>query len=172
MRLRNLLYLNQKQKRRGLNKWLSLKDRINLIMDKTSIGIVDFKLHRQEKLKPSSINRDLSALRHIINYAKRDRVFYEENPVTVSGLITEDNLRDRVLSFEEEERLMACGAPHLIPILHTALNTGMRKGEILFLKWDNVDFNNRLFIISASNNKGKKAKKSRLIHIREKFYWN
>ena len=54
---------------------------------------------------------------------------------------------------------MACSAPHLIPILHTALNTGMRKGEILSLKWDNVDFNNRLFIISASNNKSKKAKK-------------
>jgi len=60
---------------------------------------------------------------------------------------------------------MACSAPHLIPILHTALNTGMRKGEILSLKWENVDFNNRLFIISASNNKSKKAKKSRLIHI-------
>ena len=54
---------------------------------------------------------------------------------------------------------MACSAPHLIPILHTALNTGMRKGEILSLKWNNVDFDNNLFIINALNNKSKKTKR-------------
>ena len=83
-----------------------------MIRDKTSIGIVDFKLHRQEKLKPSSINREFSTLRHIINYSKRDRMIYGENPVTISGLLHEYNLRDRVLTPEEEQRLMACSAPH------------------------------------------------------------
>jgi len=66
-------------------------------------------------------------IKEYILYAKRDKKFYGDNPVTVSGLMTEDNLRDRVLSFEEEERLMASSASHLIRILETALNTGMRK---------------------------------------------
>ncbi|MDA2920700.1 site-specific integrase [Desulfobacterota bacterium AH_259_B03_O07] len=114
---------------------------------------------RQEKLKPSSINRELSTLRHIINYAKRNKKFYGENPVTVSGLMTEDNQRDRILTPDEETRLMDHSAPHLKPILVTALNTGMRKGEILSLKWDCVDFDNNLFIINAPNNKRKKVKR-------------
>lgn len=50
-------------------------------------------------------------------------------------------------------------ADHLRPILITALNTGMRNGEILSLTQNNVDFDNNLFIINASNNKSKKAKR-------------
>lgn len=54
---------------------------------------------------------------------------------------------------------MSSSTDHLKPILATALNTGMRKGEILSLTWNNVDFENNLFIINASNNKSKKAKR-------------
>jgi integrase len=35
----------------------------------------------------------------------------------------------------------------------------MRKGEILSLKWEDIDFDNNLFIINASNNKSKKVKR-------------
>ena len=79
--------------------------------------------------------------------------------MSASGLLTEDNQRDRVLTFEEEERLLACSAEHLKPILVAALNTGMRIGEILSLTWSNVDFDNNLFIITSANNKSKKIKR-------------
>ncbi len=125
----------------------------------TPKDIEDFKSSRLETLKPATVNRELATLRHIINLAKRWKKFYGENPVSVSGLMTEDNHRDRVLSFEEEERLLACSADHLKPILITALNTGMRRGEILSLKWNNVDFDNSVFIISSTNNKSKKTKR-------------
>jgi integrase len=42
-------------------------------------------------------------------------------------------------------------------ILTTALDTGMSEGEILSLTLNNVDFDNNLFIINASNNKSKKV---------------
>jgi len=73
--------------------------------------------------------------------------------------MTADNQRNRVLSVEEEESLLANNALHLQPIILIALNTGMRKGEILSLKWDNVHFNNNIFIITALNNKSKKTKR-------------
>lgn len=44
------------------------------------------------------------------------------------------------------------------PILFAALNTGMRRGEILSLKWENVDFNNNVIIITATNNKNRQNK--------------
>lgn len=60
---------------------------------------------------------------------------------------------------EEENRLLVGSASHLRPILITALNTGMRRGEILTLRWENVDFENNVFIINATNNKSKKIKR-------------
>ena len=86
-------------------------------------------------------------------------MYYGENPVSISGLLTEDNQRDKVLTPEKEERLLACSAEHLMPILITALNTGMRKGEILSLKWSYVDFENNMLIIDALNNKSKRVKR-------------
>lgn len=83
---------------------------------------------------------------------------FGENMVSVAGLLTEDNLRKRVLSVEEENKVLGCSAPHLRPIIITALNTGMRRGEILSLKWENVDFENKIFIITATNNKSKRIK--------------
>ena len=63
-----------------------------------------------------------------------------DNPVTKVKLFSErDNLKERVLTADEETKLLAHCAPHLRPIVVFALNTGMRRGEILGLRWDQVD---------------------------------
>jgi integrase len=121
--------------------------------------IDDYKSFRLKNVKPATVNRELATLRHIFNLARRNKKFYGDNPVSIAGLLSEDNHRDRVLIPDEEERLMSNSSDHLKPILATALNTGMRRGEILSLTWNNVDFDNNLFIINASNNKSKKTKR-------------
>ena len=156
---------------RDIKKLRTLKDRERdiktlkdffknkLLSQITPKDIDDFKSSRLEEVKPSSVNRELSTLKNIFNLARRWRKFYGENPVSISGLLSEDNQRDSVLSLEEQERLLANSSEHLKPILICALHTGMRRGEILSLTWVDVDFDNNLFIINASNNKSKKKKK-------------
>lgn len=56
-------------------------------------------------------------------------------------LLEENNKRLRFLSAEECEALVNAAESHLRPIILTAVNTGMRIGEILSLQWNNVDFN-------------------------------
>lgn len=69
------------------------------------------------------------------------------------------NQVERILTPEEEERLLACSPPHLEPIIITALNTGMRKGEILSLRWEDVDLENNVITIRQEVSKSKKTRR-------------
>ncbi len=75
-----------------------------------------------------------------------------------SGLIPTESQSIRVLSLEEEERLIACSSPHLIPIIQTALMTGMRKAEITTLRWSDLNFDTNLITVRASVSKNKKSR--------------
>jgi hypothetical protein len=90
----------------------------------TPKDIDDYKTFRRKTVTPATVNRDLATLRHVFNLARRWKKFYGENPVSVAGLMTENNQRDRVLTPDEEERLMSSSSDHLKPILAAALNTG------------------------------------------------
>lgn len=125
----------------------------------TPKNIEDYKRMRLGEVKPATINRALSCLRHLFNLAKRWKKFFGENPISQVEFLQENNQIERILTDEEEERLLACSAPHLRPIILCALNTGMRKGEILSLKWSNVDLQNNLITIESTNTKSKKTKK-------------
>jgi integrase len=93
--------------------------------------------------KPASINRELECLSSILSMAMRKPYSHiSENPCREVGKLREENGRCRFLSSEEEERLLSvCTADraHLKPIIIIALNTGMRRGEILSLKWSEID---------------------------------
>ncbi|MCL4322565.1 MAG: site-specific integrase [Deltaproteobacteria bacterium] len=60
--------------------------------------------------------------------------------------------RLRYLSEEETERLVNNCDNSLKPIVITALNTGMRKSEILGLTWDRVDLRNRIILLDQTKN--------------------
>lgn len=60
--------------------------------------------------------------------------------------------RLRFLSLEEAQGLISVCDDHLRPIVITALNTGMRKGEILKLRWDQIDLQHRFILLDKTKN--------------------
>ena len=99
---------------------------------------------RGRPMTPASINRELACLKRMFNVARKGLIVLKggvpvENPVISVSLARENNTRDRVLNREEFDHLMAAAPTHLRPILLTAYYTGMRKSEILKLRWDRVD---------------------------------
>ena len=58
----------------------------------------------------------------------------------------------RILSWDEQKALLPACADYLRPIVLTALNTGMRKEEILSLTWDKVDFEKQLITVENTKN--------------------
>jgi len=143
------LYLEQLKKFFGTKKLFQI----------TPKDIDDYKLRRLKEVKPASVNRELACLSHLFNYAKRQKAFFGENPVATSKLLPEHNQVERILTQEEEQRLLNSSSPELKPIIICALNTGMRKGEILTLKWSNVDLEKNVITLEHTNTKSKKTRK-------------
>jgi len=130
-----------------------------LLSEITVKEIDDYKLKRQTEVKAVTVNRELQSLRHLFNLAKKWKNFFGENPVSESGLIKTESNRKRILTYEEEIVLINNSSPHLKPIIQTALLTAMRLGEILTLRWKDVDLNNNLITIRAEISKSKKQRK-------------
>ena len=105
----------------------------------------------------ASVNRELAIIKRMFKLAV-EWGFLESNPATIVKLFKEDERPIRVLSGEEKERLLEAASPHLRPIIVVALNTGMRRGEILGLNWENVSFGNRVITVEQS-------KSGRIRHI-------
>jgi len=163
-----LVYQRDVKQKRSWGKDEAHMKRFNSIFGERKLSdinvkdIDDYKLNRLKEVKPATVNRELSVLRHLLFLAKKWKKFFSDNPVSESGLLTEHNLKERILKPEEEERLLSCSANHLKPILITALNTGMRKGEVLSLKWADIDLEQNLILVRHTVSK---SKKPRLIPI-------
>ncbi len=99
----------------------------------------------------ATVNRELACLKHMFNKAI-EWGYAETNPVSRVKLFKENNARIRYLEKEEIKKLINNASEHLKPILTVALNTGMRKGEILSLKWNDLDFKNNIIYIRESKN--------------------
>jgi len=129
------------------------------LSDITTKDLEEFKSLRLKEVKPATVNRSLSVLRHLFNLAKRWKMFFGENPIPIVGMLEEHNQVERILALDEESRLLNESISYLRPIIFTALNTGMRKGEILGLKWFDVDLDMNMITINQTNSKSKKSRK-------------
>ncbi len=130
-----------------------------LLSEITSRNIDDFKKIRLKAVSTGTVNRELQCIRSLFNLAKRWKRFFGNNPVSEARLIQVNNQKERILSKEEEDRLLALSNPYLKPILITALNTGMRKNEILTLKWTNIDRDTSVITLEHTNTKTKTTRR-------------
>lgn len=105
----------------------------------------------------TTVNRDIEILRKIFNIAIENE-WLNKNPCKYVKKLRVNNKIERYLTPEEEIRLMnACknNYSYLKPIIRFALNTGMRKGEILNLTWKCVNFESKKITLLETKN-GKK----------------
>ena len=93
---------------------------------------------RADNVSVSTINRELACLKTIfakaIEWGKTDT-----DPARKVKKFREPAGRERILTDDEARRLLNAASTDLRRILITALGTGMRRGEILGLKWTDLD---------------------------------
>ena len=135
----------------------------------TASGVEGYKVHRRaQRLKKAgdilvpvsagTVNRELSLLRSAL-YAAVAQGRLPDYPLPKKRLLfREPDFKFRVLTRAEVKALLAAAPGYLRPILLTLASTGMRKGEVLGLKWDSVDFRRGLIQIAAQDTKSGKAR--------------
>ncbi len=126
----------------------------------SSRKITEYRSMRLRKVKPATVYQELALLRRMFNVAIREWEWTKDNPVSrLSFSVGNKNARDRWLSDEEEHRLMrkATNPWWLKNFLNVALHTGMRRGEILNLKWADVDMKRKILLVVKSKNGEKRA---------------
>jgi integrase len=102
--------------------------------------------------KPATVNRFMAVISHMFTKAA-DWKMIDRADIPKVKMLKEDNRRLRYLSKEKCMELIAVCDKHLKPIVITALNTGMRKQEILGLKWDtNVDLKHGFILLAHTKN--------------------
>ena len=90
---------------------------------------------------PATINRELSALRRALNLGRQAGKVVR---VPHIPMLREDNVRKGFFHHRDYLRLKMAIPIYLRPILTLAHFSGMRKGEILQLRWEQVDFLHRV----------------------------
>ncbi len=113
-----------------------------------------YQTKRLEKNKPATVNRLLATLKHMFTKAYDWNMVGEDTLKAVRKVkfLPENNRRLRYLSDIEWQSLVNACDEHLKPIVITALNTGMRKGEILNLRWNQVDIRNGFILLDDTKN--------------------
>ena len=121
----------------------------------------DLAQWRDERLKvgysPITVRNELNLISHIFTIATKEwGMDGLTNPVTQIRKPTLPPGRDRRLEDGEDDRLMgACRAsrsPWLAPIVCIALETAMRLGEIMSLRWSFVDLESRVARLTDTKN--------------------
>jgi integrase len=118
--------------------------------------LVDTPTAKGQKRSSATVNRYIATLSSSLTYGCRQLRWLDENPCFNLIKLKEAKGRDRILSEEEAMRLLnACResrSPYLFCIVLMAITTGMRQGEILKLKWDEIDLENQLAHLRETKN--------------------
>ena len=133
--------------------------------DISPLEVEKYRAVRLRSVSKSSTNREMALLKVMFNLAI-DWGFASENPLRKVKMFSEkDNLKERVLTGDEEARLLAASAPHLRPVITGLLTTGARRSELMTLRWTSIDFERGTILLTKT-----KAGRNRVIPINAELH--
>src|SRR5712692_9301294 len=105
------------------------------------------------QLRRRALDREVALLRRILNYAVRCGDL-SRNPLDGVQLLRKPNIRRVVISEETFQKLLHASESVFRPILLVAYDHGLRKGEILGLRWEQLDVREGVIRLAPQDTKG------------------
>ena len=125
--------------------------------------IEEYKQVRSEAVRPVTVNVELKVLKALYNFAMKCRCA-RENPVSKVFFYREVEKKPRFLQGKEIEQLLD-NSNGLYPILYTFLKTGLRKSELINLRWEDIDFQRKYITVESKEDWRTKTGNTREIPI-------
>lgn len=134
-----------------------------LVRDIKAVHLENYQSERRSQgILPATIDFDINAAHRAVRKADDNdmvdlralKAFKRTKNLLKKG----ENARNRILSIEEYLTLLANAPEHFQSILITGMNTGMRGGEILGLKWSYIDQKSQMIRLPAHATKEKRPK--------------
>lgn len=127
------------------------------ISNLTSSAVADYRDQRLSEVRPTTVRRELGILRSILETARKEwSAPIRENPVAQIAVPAAQDARERRLRPGEEQRLLDSidkGRNQFVrPVVALALATGLRRGELLRLTWEDIDPEQRTALIRDTKN--------------------
>ena len=131
--------------------------------------IEEYKIERSEKIKPATVNKELTALRHLFNKAIEWN-YLKGNPLERVKRLRLPEKIFRFLSLYEIDLVLLKSPDHVRALLMTATHTGMRRSELFRLEWDDIDFDRKYITVTAKGSEHTKNYRNREIPMTQTLY--
>lgn len=128
----------------------------SLLADINPALIVECRDKLSKGRKAGTVNRYLSAMSHPFTIAMKEYGWIDDNPFRKVSKLKEPRGRVRYLSDNERKELLKACKQHPNPALYVAvvlaISTGARRGEMISITWDQVDFEHQTIILHDTKN--------------------
>ena len=139
----------------------TLADATPAVIAQTRDNLLQAPARGDRPRSPASVNRHLAALSAVYTIAVKEWMWLDDSPMRKVSKLKEPRGRVRFLSEAERTALLeSCrqsDEPLLYPLVVTAISTGARLGELLGLRWSNVDFQMGLIRLEDTKNDERRA---------------
>jgi integrase len=115
-------------------------------------SITDFVSARSEEVAPGTVQKEMAALKHALRLAVEDWDLLHDNPAQGVRLPKVSEGRTRYLSPTELKAALEAAPEWMRAPMALASFTGMRRGELLGLRWMDVDLVNRRVYLRETKN--------------------
>jgi len=119
--------------------------------------VARYRDERLKRVQPGTVRRELAILHHCIEVARKEwDIPLAVNPVSQINMPAASKARNRRLTLEELDALLVgCErgrSPLLKPVILFSIETAMRRGELVAIRWVDVDAHCRTLHIPMSKN--------------------
>jgi integrase len=157
---RDRISINKKgfdQERYKINKLIRLDIANKNLSELTSLVLLDFIEKQKKVLKESTINKYLTLISCTLNFAERFlEISLNKNPLKFIKRLKESQFVGQVIEPHEEELLLKHAEGSKLYWLKVAIilgiDCGLRRGEILKLKAEDINYNNSTAILRDTKN--------------------
>jgi len=153
----------------SFQKFRSKLKSVNKLSKITPEYLEDFKLARARKVEKVTVNHDLKILGIVFNRAVKQNLI-KKNPVKEVERFKVEQKEVRFFSLREIQKILESCSERMYPAYMILFHTGVRKGELLELEWDDVDFERQIIKIGPKDGWSPKGKRPREIPINDELF--